>query len=273
MGRSPELPYKVFFMTDGEGGFISAGKPDGTDATDDQPYTAWGGIYNGTTGQPMTFAAERGDVDSLGFFRHRFYDQRSGRWTQEDPIGVSGGLNLYAFNGNNPVAFRDPFGLCVDPPGDTTQVQTRYAHLSEICVAPGDTVTQGQLIGHVGSTGGATGPHVHFEVRQITSTAGDAIANTASYAVDPSAAATGVVSYTRVSSPFGPRIHPISGKQQGHLGIDLAASTGTPVYAAASGVVVLAGPVGTYGNIVYVNHTYVNGRNVVGSTPTKERRY
>jgi uncharacterized protein RhaS with RHS repeats len=47
----------------------------------------------------------------LSFFRNRFYDQQSGRWTQEDPIGVAGGVNLYQFNGNNPVTFTDPFGL------------------------------------------------------------------------------------------------------------------------------------------------------------------
>ncbi|MGH7930615.1 MAG: RHS repeat-associated core domain-containing protein [Candidatus Binatia bacterium] len=45
-------------------------------------------------------------------FRNRAYDSRTGRWTQEDPIGVAGGLNLYQFNGNDPVAYTDPFGLC-----------------------------------------------------------------------------------------------------------------------------------------------------------------
>ncbi|MGH7615424.1 MAG: RHS repeat-associated core domain-containing protein [Gemmatimonadales bacterium] len=34
-----------------------------------------------------------------------------GRWTQEDPIGVAGGLNLYGYVGNNPLAYTDPFGL------------------------------------------------------------------------------------------------------------------------------------------------------------------
>lgn len=44
-------------------------------------------------------------------------------------------------------------------------VQTLYAHNSELYVSNGDTVTQGQVIAAMGSTGRSTGPHSHFEVR------------------------------------------------------------------------------------------------------------
>lgn len=45
-------------------------------------------------------------------------------------------------------------------------LETRYAHLSSIAVAPGQIVRRGQVLGLVGSTGHSTGPHLHYEMRE-----------------------------------------------------------------------------------------------------------
>ncbi len=58
----------------------------------------------------------------------------------------------------------------------------------------------------------------------------------------------------RVTSPFGKRLHPISGKWKMHHGIDYAGATGTPVYTVTSGVVISAGVNGGYGKEVRVKH-------------------
>ncbi len=61
-------------------------------------------------------------------------------------------------------------------------------------------------------------------------------------------------SYTRVSSEFGWRIHPIYHVQKFHSGIDLAAPKGTPIYAAYAGTVVAAAYSSSMGNYVMIDH-------------------
>ena len=72
-----------------------------------QPSDWMGSIVDGKT-----------DPSGLQYMRNRYYDAKSGRFTQEDPIGLAGGMNLYGFGGGDPVNNSDPFGLC--PPCDGT---------------------------------------------------------------------------------------------------------------------------------------------------------
>lgn len=53
-------------------------------------------------------------IDGTGTFyrRNRSVDPMTGRFTQEDPIGLAGGLNVYGYAGNNPLSYSDPYGLC-----------------------------------------------------------------------------------------------------------------------------------------------------------------
>ncbi|MGD1908913.1 MAG: M23 family metallopeptidase [Leptolyngbyaceae cyanobacterium] len=60
------------------------------------------------------------------------------------------------------------YGLTVILRHEGGSEETRYAHLSQLMVRPGETVEQGDVVGLVGSTGNSTGPHLHFEVRQLT---------------------------------------------------------------------------------------------------------
>ena len=63
-----------------------------------------------------------------------------------------------------------------------------------------------------------------------------------------------VPGYSRVSSPFGYRIHPVLGIKKLHTGIDIPAPTGTPTVAVSSGTVIYSGVQGSYGNTVMIQH-------------------
>jgi RHS repeat-associated protein len=56
------------------------------------------------------------DGSGWEYTRARVYDPQTGRFTQEDPIGLAGGLNLYGFAHGDPINFDDPFGLMPCPP-------------------------------------------------------------------------------------------------------------------------------------------------------------
>ena len=88
-------------------------------------FDAWGRttVYDGV-GQPLAQSAlgnryvwqgrEFSWATGFYLFRARWYDPVVGRFISRDPIGITGGLNEYAFCNNNPANFRDPSGLLYD---------------------------------------------------------------------------------------------------------------------------------------------------------------
>jgi murein DD-endopeptidase MepM/ murein hydrolase activator NlpD len=62
------------------------------------------------------------------------------------------------------------------------------------------------------------------------------------------------LAFSRVSSGFGGRFHPLLKNWRQHTGVDFAAPRGTPIWATADGVVEFAGVKGGYGNVIEVRH-------------------
>jgi RHS repeat-associated protein len=55
--------------------------------------------------------SEKLDASGMKYMRNRYYSPETGQFTQQDPIGLAGGLNLYGFAQGDPVNFSDPLGL------------------------------------------------------------------------------------------------------------------------------------------------------------------
>ncbi|GIV21450.1 MAG: hypothetical protein KatS3mg023_3201 [Armatimonadota bacterium] len=77
-------------------------------------YDAWGQLMSGSNPTPYGYKAQWGyytDVESgILLLTHRYLDPATGRFLTRDPIGLEGGINLYAYVGNGVVDYYDPEG-------------------------------------------------------------------------------------------------------------------------------------------------------------------
>jgi RHS repeat-associated protein len=85
-------------------------------------WRAYGARSNGAVLSTSTHPAWLGDVmedhhDASGLLyrRNRYYNPQTGRFTQEDPIGLAGGMNVYGFADGDPATYADPYGLVPVP--------------------------------------------------------------------------------------------------------------------------------------------------------------
>ncbi|MCR5435890.1 MAG: M23 family metallopeptidase [Treponema sp.] len=95
----------------------------------------------------------------------------TGEWKKHNGIDFAAntGTKVYAVKNGRVIAAvkNDPtFGNYIIISHDNGKVSSVYAHLSKMNVQLSDEVKKGDVIGYVGQTGMATGPHLHFEIRQ-----------------------------------------------------------------------------------------------------------
>jgi hypothetical protein len=116
----------------------------------------------------------------LYYMRNRWYEPRTGRFLSEDPLGLAGGINGYAFSSDDPVNGADPFGLCTIYKGNTNEI-VREAGEGEVvegedgrpikCHNGSWSYAGGD--GGGGSGGGAGGGAAPTQCRRMAHMAGD----------------------------------------------------------------------------------------------------
>lgn len=89
------------------------------------------------------------DSTKLYYMRNRWYDPETGRFLTEDPLGISGGMNLYVFAGNDLINRWDPYGLISCPAG---QRPARWVN-----VQTGEVVAE--WCEEIQTSGGGSGPY------------------------------------------------------------------------------------------------------------------
>jgi murein DD-endopeptidase MepM/ murein hydrolase activator NlpD len=149
---------------------------------------------------------------------------------------------------------------------------TVYGHMKGFGhIRRGQYIKQGTIIGYMGNTGLSTGPHLHFGVMHYGKWINPVKIKNRYYEIDAYKYTDGryydsngkslkgmflayPMRFTRISSPFGRRFHPILHKWRMHDGIDYVNKIGTPIHSVADGKVIYKGWLGGYGKAVKIRH-------------------
>ncbi len=109
-----------FYHADGLGSVTSLSNSTGLIANT-YTYDSFGKLTNSTGSivNPFLYTAREFDTETNQYYyRARYHDFTTGRFTSEDPIHFHGGINFYEYAQNNPTTFTDPMGLCQLPSRD-----------------------------------------------------------------------------------------------------------------------------------------------------------
>lgn len=136
--------------------WLWAGEPFGASPPDTNPQGLGAFEFN------LRFPGQYFDAESgLIYNHHREFDPSLGRYTQSDPIGLAGGINTYAYVGDNPLSGIDPLGLqtysCTRPLKGLGGARVDGLRLFHQYVCTGDPATGSVSCGGIGPSGSARG--------------------------------------------------------------------------------------------------------------------
>ena len=92
-------------------GSVIAQTDDSGATTSQYAYSPYGEVQSsGETTNALQYTGRENDNTGLDYYRARYYDPQLKRFISSDPIGLAGGINMYAYVGGDPISKRDPRG-------------------------------------------------------------------------------------------------------------------------------------------------------------------
>jgi RHS repeat-associated protein len=117
------------YLTDALDSVIAQFTDDGLAAATGYGYSPYGEVLTigpDGTANPIQYTGRENDGTGLYFYRARYYDPVLKRFISEDPIGLQGGLNVYAYVTGNPVSLSDPLGLAGHKKGARKSTEDKH---------------------------------------------------------------------------------------------------------------------------------------------------
>jgi len=108
-------------------------------------------IAGSSTTNSFAYTGRELDATGLYFYRARYYNPQLNRFISEDPIGLTGGINIYAYVGNRPTTFVDPLGYDACPnvkrqiagsAGGVVKTWLDFGHEGPILGPPGNPIKE-----------------------------------------------------------------------------------------------------------------------------------
>ena len=114
-------------------------------------------VVQGQTSTGFAFTGRELDAAGVYFYRTRYYNPNLDRFASEDPIGLNGGINGYAYTGDDPLGWTDPLGfrrvqVCRQPLKRLHGLIGFEGHTYIRIINDDDTETTYGILGDIGST-------------------------------------------------------------------------------------------------------------------------